>query len=374
MMNDTQCENSWRVSIDNIGDAGIHTVSALVKAFNEDYSSVAKRMLQAPSLLLQNLGKTKAQQIAQLLEESGLKANASLMSEPFQHGDNEHEIALSLTTFNHMNQLISEIMMLTGIDLKHAIRVLCSMPSVLLGNISKNNAESLQQRFQKMGAELDFSRPRTARYDVFIQTDSYIVRKEIKRIVESLSIAISENNDGNSLAATDLDYTKAHELWNLTQEKKIQCRLINRDYQRFDVTLTDARAANTKTLTDILTDKCRIPKAATSMIINKLPLVISNNITLQNAQDLMVALKECGADSRADLISCLTFQLKFETYEPSEKSHSVLKKIGNVNANAISKLDRGRSKILEGPFSYNQAKWLMYELKALGSQVVLVKK
>jgi ribosomal protein L7/L12 len=364
----------WHVAVNSIGHAGISMVAALRKALPLTDQEIAKRLLQAPSILAENLSRSVAEQMAALLDHAGLDVALVAADEDFSQGSGAFEVSLSIQDFSRVYDVLQSVMELTGIDVDQAIRLINSVPSVLLANISENNASVLRDRFAPLGVDVDVSKPSEAIYDVFLHGDSYRSQQEFTSLARSLKVDIAANADHSATTLVGLSYDSAQTLWKQATERRIQCRMLNRAYQRYDVRLDRSDAKDIGALSEVLTDGCGIPKNIIPKLVRLLPITVATNVTLAAAQQLIRDLDKTGARAVAELTASLSFNLEFNELTNAEQVQPVLESIGYVSGNKAREVLKGKRKTVEGPFSYPQARWMVSELKKLDCKVSMKKR
>lgn len=367
--------NNWRVSVDNIGDAGIALVSALKNGLKISQQEIARRLLHAPSILAENLSAEAAQQISDYLNEIGLNARPVGPTDKYEAGVGGFEVAIVDMDFSRTSELLALLVELTGITADDAVKLLSKSPAVILANISKNNAQVLKARFANVGAQLAISDVEDSIYDVLLIGNNYATQRELLQLVKTLQLPNNKKHEhDDTIAIQGLNYSQAQKLWAAAQDRRINCKLLNRSYQRYDIRLENIEAAKTEDVARYLVRQCGIPEKVIGKVLQRLPIGIASGETLEDACALVEALHGIGGDAIADLTATLNFDLEIDSLSRPDKVEQLLTLIGGLSKTQFSKLLKGKGRRVEGPLNYHQARWLQHELSSFGCKVSLKKR
>lgn len=364
----------WCVVVRSIGTTGISIISVLKKVLDVSEREIAERLFAAPGILVGDLEKPVAENVVHLLKTTGLDVELQPADVEFEPGFGNYEVSLCFKNFLHINEALQYILELTGINMEQAIRVVNSVPSLLLAKISENNVAVLRENFAKYNVELDVSNPAESIYDVFSQNLSFRTQQELYALATSLNIDCSRQEAGSAISLIGLEYKVAERLWREASEKRIHCTLLNRSYQRYDILLKSVEDPGSDEWKNVLIEQCRIPEKLIPDLTQKLPIVINGNVTLERAQEVIALLYSQGAEAVAELTASLSFNLEVEELAGPDEAEQILKKIGQLSNNKIREIINGKIKTVEGPFTYNQARWMIAELKKVKCKVKMIKR
>lgn len=362
--------HGYRLVIQSIGSADARLVPFLKRVLPHPEQRIAQMLYQAPSELIRIPDRDAAERICAEIAKTGVRAAVLEPDAPFEPGKGDHEVALVVRDIERIYEVVREITALLGIDAQQAKAMLCREPCVLLGDISRATAETLEQRLNPLGAELDMSQPALARYDVLLGPGSASVRQSLRHRLTEAGIALLPDTgpDGRPqpLLATDIDYDTAKRIWAVIHRVGVPCRIENRDFQRCDVTLD--KAADSPELRGFLRETIGMPDHVVGKALARLPLVLRSQVRLGQAQELLVQLQQLGAQATAHLRSSQRFGLTIDNVGNGEQTDAVLRWLGEVAATERERVLRGSVTKLDGPFTHLQARWLVSELKRTGTQ------
>jgi len=372
---------AWRVVIHDIGSAGAAALHGVSNAIDLPRAETVRRCLQAPATLVDGLPAERARAVVGVLGEMGLNAAAQPAERSFEEGVGDREVALVIDDFRRCRQLLQAITALTGQTPQQAIATLRQTPCVLLGQLSAASVAALRARFAACGASLDESQGEAARYDLLLQTDAAAAAAQFEQFARAAGQAPlrSQTAGRHSLVATDLQPAAARELWREAGERRLDCQIVNQDFQRFDIRLQTAPAAQHAALAELLERDCAIPADSFPRLAKHLPLVVARQRSRADCLALLAALQALGAEVEAEMTASLRFDLQIRSLgSAAQHCRQLLVDLGALPAGCDDAGMRRRlpdgSGLLRGPFSYNQAHWLLAELKAAGASVALSKR
>lgn len=373
---ESDVDNNWSVAVDHIGSAGIALVSALKNGLKIGQQEIARRLLHAPSVLAENLSSQSARQIADYLSEVGLEARAVSPEETFEAGVGGYEVAIVDMDFTRASEVLKLLVELTGMPADNAVKLLSKSPAVVLANISKANAMVLQQRFADAGAQLAVSELEQATYDVLLVSNNFASQRELLQLVKTLRLPNEKQQhaQNDAVAIQGLDYQQAQELWQSAQERRINCKLLDRAYQRYDVRLEKISHEQREQVADYLVEHCGIPQKVVAKVLQRLPMGIASGKALPAAYQLVEGLHKLGATAVADLTATLNFDLDIDNLKRPDKVEELLVLIGGLAKTHLEKFFKGRTTRVNGPLNYAQARWLQHELSKLGCKVSMQKR
>ena len=128
-------------------------------------------------------------------------------------------------------------MRVLGVDHATAMTMVTASPAVLLGGVSQATVEALARRFGPLGAEIDASRPADAVFDLAAEASD----DTTTRVLAQLLPDANRSRSDAVFHVMGLDATAAQSLWSELSRTAAKVRVINRDFQRFDVRLNRPR-------------------------------------------------------------------------------------------------------------------------------------
>ena len=359
---------NFGIVVDSIGNAGIGLVQALKKISPLSENKIAALLFQTPSILFSGLPEEIALEVNQLLLTTGLESHVIKNTDTFEPGDSNHEVAIVIKDFSRIQEIAKHIISLTGLSIEDVRKTLCKSPTVLIGKISQNTAESIRHRFKELNVDVDVSNPDLALFDVFKGKCSAFDQNLIKQILTSLGLANNMVNESqqdlSTLVCAGINREQADRLWNQLQRTSLPIKIVNRDFERFDLRLD--QAPDTPEMIQYLTGSTGMPEKIARKVIQKLPVIIHNNIPYKRVEEEIAQLQQLGAVAIGHLLVFQSFSLKVNVVKNLESTIELLQVIGGVDKDTIQKSLLG-SKVIEGPFTSPQVQWLQHELKKIGT-------
>jgi len=354
------------IMVHSIGNAGAGLVAALKQISPKSESKIASLLFQAPAKLLTDLPKKTAEEINTLLQSTGLDSQVVENDFSIVAGDTDHEIALVINDVTQIKNAAQLIIELIGANIAEVRKILFTTPTVLLGKISKNTAETIQKRFEAIGIEVDISNPKEACFDVFLGECSALDLQRLNKILEQLNIEKIniKGSHSNTIVCSELTKTAAASLWDKTHRTNLPVRIINRDFERFDVQLE--AMPNTPEAIEYLTSSTGMPEKIAHKALQNLPIILHQNIPFQKLDQHLMEIKKLKGQAKGYLLIFQTFSLKIESTKDQEQTLDVLKAFSGKPKNVLSEQLKSKG-IIEGPFTSLQAKWLQFELNQIGT-------
>ena len=363
----------YNIVIDSIGSAGIQLIHNLKQVSKLDEQQLAKALFQAPALLLSGLEKKLAQEVNQLLRSTGAETRVCHQSDEWEAGDGDHEVALVVQNHGRIPQVLKEIIAICGVSPEVAIQMLYNTPTVLLGQISSNTVTELKKRFTPLEVQLDVSLPAKALYDVYLGGGTLAERSEIVQAMRGIGVSPANGRETltteDPLLATDIDYPTSQKLWQILTDRKISFKILNRDYQRFDLKLEQGQFD--QPLCDYLQNEFKIPDKIIPKLKDRLPIVVLQNAKFDDMQHHIAALHELGAKATGHLLAFQRFDLKLTKIDDASKAAQKNNEMTGQSQKSLNSLIKS-NKVIPGPFSALQARWIGSELKKLKTESRLV--
>ncbi|WP_045226912.1 hypothetical protein [Methyloterricola oryzae] len=366
-------EDGYRIVIHSIGTAGARMVGVLKKVLPYAESKLAALLFQAPAEIMAGLTLEQADEINALLRSTGLDSQVMGADEPFTPGDGSHEVALAIMDASQMTLVAQVVMDVLGVSLDQARTLLCASPTVLVGKVSANTVDALRRRFAPLGVELDVSRPAEARYDVFLGACDARGRERVIQLLRDLRVpTLPDAGDGQEqpVLAVGLSKAEADALWDPLRRTDVPLRLVNRDFERFDVRLEEADA--TPALADFLVSEVGMPAAVVPKVLARLPIVIAQNVPYERMAQLLAGVAAVGGRASGHLLAFQTFGLVVTKAGQVTAAAQLLQALGRVSPEeALAALPPASKPV--GTMTDPQVRWLQHELKRAGaeSRVVL---
>jgi hypothetical protein len=364
--------NDHRIIINSIGDAGARMVGVLKQVLPHSEARLAALLYQAPSEIIGGLSYAQAEQINNLLRSTGLDSQVLGKGERFTPGDASHEVALAIKNTENMAAIAGLIMDVLGVKLDKARAILCSSPTVLIGNVSANTVAALLRRFEPLGVELDVSQPARACFDLFLGECPPLDRERVKQVLRNFKIptVAGQTTDAQPLLAVGLTKVQADQLWDQLRRTSLPIRLVNRDFERFDLRLDEA--PQTPAMIEFLVTTTSMPERIALKVLQKAPIVIQQNIPFTLMTEQIETIAALGGRASGHLLAFQTFSLVVERVGNATATVQLLQVLGGLSqAEALAAV--GPTRVMAGTMTNPQARWLQQEIKRSGgeSRVVL---
>lgn len=364
--NDRSASGEWRVIVDSLGNAGAGLLQALQRMSAVPESRLAELLYQGPSELAAGLDRESAEKLNALLLSAGLEGRILDAGEPFEPGDADHELALAIHDFRRMPDVLRLIVEILGVTAERARQIVCSSPAVLLGRISTNTARAIERRFTALpGVEVDVSRASTAVFDVFLGTCEASDRAHVSRVLRDLGHETGEA--GESLLASGLSREEADRLWSRLSRTSLPIRILNRDFERFDVRLDEA--PDSPEMRAFLGES--IPAEVVGKVLGNLPIVTHPNVPFRRLTDVLARFDALGGRATGQLLAFQSFALEVRKVGDRRASSRALRHLAGLDEATAGAALR-TAKRIDGPLTRPQASWLQWELRQAGTETSLV--
>ena len=379
-MSDTHpCNPTFQVVVTDIGDASAALFSALKQAIKLPEPEIARRILQAPAVLAEHLNEETAKTVSNLLEKSGLKTTILPSGEKsnLTMGNGHYEIALSISSFKNIHEILAEIVRITGLDVTGAVQLLLKTPTVLLGNISLTTAKRLKKRFSKLKVDADISQPSKATYDLVLKAEVYNAQQVIEHHINTLNLKFQSQNEhrgSKTYSIRQVSYDQAKLTWQMAQENKIPCQLLNQDYQRYDIRLNKVDSSHFGELKHYIVNELLIPEKLAERVISSSPVVVAKQKSLAETQKKLSDLADLNCEAQAELVSSLTFDIEVIELGEEQAARYIFEHILAIRSTVIVPILKGKQKRIEGPFNYNQVRWAQHEFAKIHGKINLKKR
>ncbi len=355
-----------RVVVQSIGNSGVSLVRSLRRVVPLPEPDIAALLFQAPSALLTGLDRSTADLIVGSLRESGLDCAVFEDDVDLEEGVGDHEVALHIHDFARMLPMVLEVMCVLGVDERTARQLLCTVPAVLLGGVSAATVSALHARFARLGADLDISRPETARFDLFLGQCPAALRERALARLQAVGGAAGRS-DAEAGVLSDIDRDMAEHAWQELRQLSVPLRVVNRDFARYALTLQ--RAVDTPELRRCVMQLAGVPEGMIPQVLRNLPMVLQQGLRHDETQAGLAALAAVGAQGSAELIALQRFSLTLDPVLDPAPLLPILREVGEIKEIDALDILRSHTPRLLGPFTATHARWLAHELRRAGASV-----
>ncbi len=357
----------WRIVVNSLGEAGAALLGALKQVSPLPESQLAALLYQAPSELFGGLSRTNAEQINATLRAAGLESDVIARDAAFTPGDAEHEVALVVRDYGRMPEVARLVMEILGVGAEQARRILCASPTVLLGKISANTVAALQDRFSALDVELDVSRASTARFDLFLGDCGPTDHLRLGRVLGDLNLPLLHDPCDRAappLLALGLSRAEAEPVWEQVGRSRLPLRLVNRDFERFDLRLDEAPRG--PEMADFLMATTGMPERIARKVLEQIPIVTHQSLRFAELENHLAAIAALGGRASGHLLAFQTFSLELKEVGDRAAAAPLLQALGGLTREeALDAL--GTVRLVDAALTPPQALWLQHELKRVGT-------
>jgi hypothetical protein len=363
-------EAKKRIIVNSIGEAGANLIPVLKKILPLAENRIAALLYQAPSELISNLPTQTAKDISKELSSAGLDCEVVDEKYDFMPGESEYEVALVIQDFARMNEILEQIMIFLGVNIETARKIVCTSPTVLIGNVSENTVKALQHRFQPIGVELDVSRPAHSLFDIYLGNCQPVTRQHVLRMLEEIQVPYMDQVPADQpLLAAGLSKEQADQVWDQVKRTSYPVRLVNREFQRFDLSLDEA--PDSPEMVEYLMVSTGMPETIAKKVLHNTPMILQQNIRFQDLVEQLETISGLGGRGTGHLLVFQTFSIKIEHVGDQKTSASLLKFIGTYSDKQTLEALSG-VQIMDKPLTHQQAHWLQAELKKVNTKATLI--
>jgi hypothetical protein len=360
---------AYRLLVRSIGTADAAIVHALRPVRAASDAELAALIYRAPSELLADVDHDTGSRLVEVLRAAGLEVELVGADEAFEAGVGDLEVALAVQRFDNMLGIVQAVMLVLGVDHDAAMKMVSASPAVLLGGVSQATVDALARRFAPLGAEIDASRHAAAVFDLAAEAGDDTTTRVLAELLPDANRSRSRAA-GGVFHALGLDAAAAQSLWSELSRTAAKVRVINRDFQRFDVRLEAAPA--TPAAIELLTATTSMSEERAQRALTRLPFVLAENVRGPRMVELLEAVRACGGRATASLLALVSFGLALKPGGDRTAAHPWVEAIAGKTA--ASEFSRPDCNALSGPLTKTQARWLQHELRSHGIASHLVER
>ncbi|HZF51549.1 MAG TPA: hypothetical protein VE093_22995 [Polyangiaceae bacterium] len=363
-----------RLVVRSIGSASFSIVAALRQISPLSEQVLAERLFRAPSELFTDVPRDTAEKAAEVLRKAGLEVDVLAEGDAFTPGEGVFDVALLLSDFSRMPEVAREVIRLLGVDARTARQMLCASPTILVGAVSSATVEAIRRRFAPLGVDLAVSRPAESTFDVLIGDCAPTVRARLLATLEGAGVPMAQLAGDHApeelIVAAGLKKSAAEQIWDQFGRKNPALRILDRAFERYDIRLDAcprSAAAGLVALTGM-------PEKVAQKVLDRLPVVIQQNLTYDQARESLDRLATLGAKATLELQTLQAFSVIIEAVPDRQKAAQRVRALLDLTEEQADALVRSPPAQIEGPLTLTHARWLQAELKTVGATAKLVRK
>lgn len=296
-------DNQFRILIKSVGTARPSASVAIAKGLGLPASTVIGRMYRAPSVLVDGIDATIANNMAGMLTEIGYQAEVQDMTMPAPDTVPLYDVAIYIKDTGHVQGMVKKLAAFVGVSESKATELILTAPGVVLGSVSEVTVKAFADHMGP-GVCILSSRPDTALYHIFVGHEDGLVQKRILADMTSAGLDLCGTDD---VVAVNVEHSKAQELWRRHQGSGM-LKVVNQDFLRYDLVLCDwdeKHQADTRQ-TEVLEQVAGIPSELVQEVLRATPITLLESLPNEEVGQRLAEFSELGFNVRADLI---TFQM-----------------------------------------------------------------
>lgn len=361
--------DGWSVVLVSLGRASSDLMEQLAELSGLSAERTRDAVFCAPSIVSTGLTQSNAERIAYAIQRTGADAEPLAPDEPLDHPPDDLAASIVLRDFENASAVQKELSHLLGISLDRAEALICHVPSVALERATANGLTPLRNRLARMSVEIDVSKPAEAIYDVYLGPCSASDRQLASNIVTQVGLEPPpvESKMPRIVAGVEFDLMKRLE--GLFDLSALPIRILNRDFQRFDLRL-DRISGMSRELKAFLASTLGGDTNQAERVLGRLPVVTHRQLPYSETVEHLKTYVGLGANATPVIIALQSFSLHIDGIGDPARTTRVLTGLGRQTEDAARQMVRG-SGVLEGPFTYSAARWLQHSLEAAGCRVRL---
>lgn len=356
---------NFSVIVRSIGTAGPSVHAVLANSLPIAPERIARCLYQAPAVLFDALPENEANAIVELLTKTGLEVEAARRETPLEPGGPEYELAVHVREPERFRAIAVELARFLGCQPARAVKLLCSSPAVVLGQVSAATVEALGRRLEPLGAEVDPSRSAEAIYDVFVDADGREYRTRLERELRDAGVEILPEGP---VVALGVSRSLAEKLWTRLGASP-QWRLIDRAFQRFDVVLESA--PDTAEASEAIVSVTGMPPAIVPKVRARAPVVLLSAVRLKEVDAALSTLGKVGVQVTARMVTLARWDLVISSVSNVTAAADVLARVLDRDAAPLNRALRSLPARIDAPVGLVQGQWIIEELEAVGAKAGL---
>lgn len=363
-----------RVVIHSVGTASAGVVAALRKALPFSEERLAACIYQAPAELIGQLDRATAEALVEAIASMGLEAEVLDSGQDFTRGRAEYDVALAFYNADRLLEVVREVINFLGVNFAQARQILCACPTELMGKISANTVDVIRRRFEPLGVEVDVSLREEALFDLFMGNCTTLQRAQAKRGLieaglEAEAFADVLEDTPHVLLCGGLRADEARACVERLKISGAPTRIVNRDFQRFDVRLEEA--PDSQAMVEFLMATAGMPAAIAAKVPKRTPIVIRHNLRYSQTQEVLSRIAELGGRATAHLLALRSVRLHLDKVGDADSTARLLEMLVGIHQDRARQVARALGPV-DHPTTVPQARWIQHELRRVGTDARMV--
>ncbi|WP_144394102.1 hypothetical protein [Pleionea sediminis] len=369
MQADASIDNSkdWGIIVHSVGTTNANVIGALHKAIPVPENQIARKIYQAPSMLLNQISQGMADEISVLLNKIGLQTEAIHKSKSIEEAKALFDVCLVLNDKKQMPQILEVLKLFLGVQEDQCKSMLFQSPNVIMGQVSRATVEAIRDRFSELNVDVKASRISNSNYLFLYYNLTGHEKHQLKSILTPHNLQhLLENN---AFLEQTLTRSQADKIWPHVKRFGSKVKLINADFAQFDVQLELSEKNNG--LLNILEQHTDIPTHLLSKVIDRAPIVIKRNASFNSTLELTNTLNDNRSKFTVLPVSMQYFNIAISKMGQREVTEDIIAWMTGCTQEQLKELCSGR-KSDSLLLTATQAHWLAHELKLVGTHINLI--
>jgi hypothetical protein len=219
--------------------------------------------------------------------------------------------------------------------------------------------------------ELDVSRVADTWYDVFMEPCAAEQRGRVEQKLREAGFADCAGPHWSNPApvCAGLRKAEAERLWSRVKPLDAPLRILNRDFQRFDLRLE--QAPDSPEMIAFLAATGGMPEHVARKIPSRAPLFTHHDVRYRDVGPLVEGVLALGGRMSARLLALQRFRLHLVKVRNASSASRLLVALGGIDSERAREVVRAGVTI-DQPATLLQARWLQFELKRIGTDARLI--
>lgn len=332
-----------RVEVCSLGTADLDGLSSVARGLDVPMADLVARVWRSPAVLVDDLDRSTADRLAQVLQAVGLEVEVGVGASPLPEPE-LFDVAVQVSDPLRTDEVVRELSGALGVEPLRVYELLATPPGSILGKVGAASASALEARLGT-GVRLLRAPSDQGPYDVYLEQGEAISARarrwlssrlergaggaDLARRSGGATGARRHDVDGSPLEgylALGLDHAEAGELWTHLQSGGAG-RVVPRGLVRFEVVLFRSVPASPER-TAILDELFGIPPRIIPTVLESAPVSLAEGLTLEEARARVARTSGVGLPTRWEPMHFGRAGLRVERVEDPEEFDAVLTHLG----------------------------------------------
>ena len=339
---------NYCILVEDIGSAGIQAILQISAGLGTPPNQIAKKVCQAPSVLISEIDFESAEQINQLLKSIGLNTVVDSEDNISIENCQLYDVAIRYLEVTHLKETLDIISHVIGLEPQKILSLSSLPPGIIIGSVGIGLIDALQKRLGE-NAKLLFAKAHEDIYDIFVEDTQYLPH-ELKTSLEKTY------GKSRGYIPLDVSYEDAKKLF-VKLPKGNSSRIFQRKLLSYDLVLESENHAPEaiRALAQILD----MPEKIVQRIMQNTPIVVAEALDYEQS----IRMCELAKESNLNLTNRLYNFQQYSLYVDQYRHHSSIAELKEFYDIALP--NRLPAKIKSG-FSELECQILTPQFDAMG--------